>query len=95
MLKQVLRSFLLLTLLFVFHACEKPKTPSINQNPTDSTVQLELGPPVETRTPVTKYSSAYIGQTRIGGLNTKTPFAFEVINSGLTEPWGIAALPNG
>jgi len=95
MLKQVFTGFLLLPLLLVFQSCEKPKTPNNNQNPADSTVQLELGPPVETRTPVTNYSSAFIGQTRIGGLKTKTTFAFEVINSGLTEPWGIAALPNG
>ncbi len=95
MLKWTLGLILLSPLIMLFQACEKPETPNKNQNPTDSTIQLELGPPVETRTTVTKYSSAFLGQTRVGSLKTQTPFSFQVINNTLTEPWGIGALPNG
>jgi len=91
----VVRILLVLPLVSIFHACEKPEPIDNKPNPTDSTVQLELGPPVETRSIVTKYTSAFMGQTRVGGLKTKTPFSFEIINTSLTEPWGIGALPNG
>lgn len=56
---------------------------------------LELGPPVETRASVTSYAPAFIGQTRVGSLTTKTEYTFSVINNTLKNPWGIAALPNG
>ncbi len=95
MLKVVYRILLVFPLVFHFQACEKSKPSDKTPNLNDSTVQLELGPPVETRSTVTKYSPAFIGQTRVGGLQTKTPFAFQVINSSLNDPWGIAALPNG
>jgi glucose/arabinose dehydrogenase len=95
MKKMVVRILLVLPLVSIFHACEKPEPIDNKPNPTDSTVQLELGPPVETRSIVTKYTSAFMGQTRVGGLKTKTPFSFEIINTSLTEPWGIGALPNG
>jgi glucose/arabinose dehydrogenase len=95
MKKMVVRILLVLPLVSIFHACEKPEPIDNKPNPTDSTVQLELGPPVETRSTVTKYISAFMGQTRVGGLKTKTPFSFEIINTSLTEPWGIGALPNG
>ncbi len=95
MLKVVYRILLVFPLVFQFQACEKSKPSDKTPNLNDSTVQLELGPPVETRSTVTKYSPAVIGQTRVGGIQTKTPFAFLVINSSLNQPWGIAALPNG
>lgn len=53
------------------------------------------GAPVETRPPNTTYQPAFAGQTRIGSLTTATAFEGKIINTGLTRPWGIAALPDG
>jgi glucose/arabinose dehydrogenase len=51
--------------------------------------------PVETQTPNSNYKPAFKGQTRIGGVKTKTPVAVTVINSNLKNPWGIHVLPDG
>jgi glucose/arabinose dehydrogenase len=52
-------------------------------------------PPVETQSPNSTYKPAFKGQTRIGGIKTKTPYAVTVINSTLKSPWGIHVLPDG
>jgi glucose/arabinose dehydrogenase len=51
--------------------------------------------PVETKAPNTTYKPAFAGQTRIGGVKTKTPYEGKVISSDLKSPWGIAVLPDG
>jgi glucose/arabinose dehydrogenase len=51
--------------------------------------------PVETQSPNSNYKPAFKGQTRIGGVKTKTPVAVTVINSSLKNPWGIHILPDG
>ncbi|PAW95572.1 glucose dehydrogenase [Mucilaginibacter sp. MD40] len=51
--------------------------------------------PVETQKPNTNYKPAFRGQTRIGGVKTKTPYAATVINNELKNPWGIHVLPDG
>ncbi|MFD0766381.1 PQQ-dependent sugar dehydrogenase [Mucilaginibacter lutimaris] len=51
--------------------------------------------PVETQSPNTNYKPAFRGQTRIGGIKTKTPYTATVINSTLKNPWGIHVLPDG
>lgn len=51
--------------------------------------------PVETQSPNTNYKPAFRGQTRIGGVKTKTPYTVTVINSNLKNPWGIHVLPDG
>lgn len=51
--------------------------------------------PVETQNPNTTYKPAFKGQTRIGGIKTKTPYTATVINSTLKNPWGIHVLPDG
>jgi glucose/arabinose dehydrogenase len=51
--------------------------------------------PVETQTPNSTYKPAFKGQTRIGGVKTKTPVAVTIINSNLKNPWGIHVLPDG
>jgi glucose/arabinose dehydrogenase len=51
--------------------------------------------PVETQNPNTTYKPAFKGQTRIGGVKTKTPIVVSVINSSLKNPWGIHVLPDG
>lgn len=60
------------------------------------TDSLEVAsPPVETKEANTHYPPAFEGQTRVGGVKTTTPYAFEVLDTTLTRPWGIAALPDG
>lgn len=56
---------------------------------------LETGPPVETNPANTTYKPAFVGQTRIGSLITKTPYQFSVLSTSLVSPWGIAGLPDG
>ncbi|WP_447951430.1 PQQ-dependent sugar dehydrogenase [Chryseobacterium koreense] len=42
-----------------------------------------------------EFKSAFVGQTRIQGVKTSTPYQVEVLNSHLGKPWGIANLPDG
>ena len=42
-----------------------------------------------------EYQPAFLGQTRIKGVKTTTPYQVEVINSDLQKPWGIINLPDG
>ncbi|RFZ92810.1 PQQ-dependent sugar dehydrogenase [Mucilaginibacter conchicola] len=51
--------------------------------------------PVETQKANTDYKPAFRGQTRIGGIKTKTAYTATVINSDLKNPWGIHVLPDG
>jgi glucose/arabinose dehydrogenase len=54
-----------------------------------------IGAPVETRSPNTNYKPAFAGQTRVPGVTSVTAYEGKVITSGLKNPWGIAALPDG
>jgi len=65
-------------------------TSSKNTSSADST-----GAPVETRAANTDYKPAFAGQTRIGGVTTKTAYEGKQIATGLNKPWGIAVLPDG
>lgn len=51
--------------------------------------------PVETKEPNTHYKPAFEGQTRVAGVKTSTPYDFTILDTTLTRPWGIAALPDG
>lgn len=51
--------------------------------------------PVEKNKANTSYKPAFVGQTRIGGVKTKTPYESKVIAKDLKSPWGIAVLPDG
>lgn len=51
--------------------------------------------PVETQKANTDYKPSFRGQTRIGGIKTKTPYTATVINSDLKNPWGVHVLPDG
>ncbi|WP_132052252.1 PQQ-dependent sugar dehydrogenase [Pseudocnuella soli] len=75
----------------VFAGCSaSSSTNGGSSNDTGST-----GAPVETRAPNTSYKPAFEGQTRIGSVTTKTPYAGTAISTALQSPWGIAALPDG
>lgn len=50
---------------------------------------------VETTPPNTGYRPAFDGQTRVNAVRTSTSFNTRIVTSGLTNPWGIATLPDG
>ena len=52
-------------------------------------------PPVEGRRANTAYAPAFAGQTRAPGIKTQTPYEVELVAEGLSNPWGLAALPDG
>jgi len=58
-------------------------------------VTAQTGVPVEKNKPNSNYKPAFAGQTRIGGIKTKTPYTVTVINNQLNGPWGIHVLPDG
>jgi aldose sugar dehydrogenase len=51
--------------------------------------------PVETKEANTQYKPAFEGQTRVGAVKTTTPYEVALLDSTLTRPWGITALPDG
>jgi aldose sugar dehydrogenase len=56
---------------------------------------IEGLPPVETKAPNSDYKAAFIGQTRIAGVKTTTPYKVEKIASKLGPPFAIVAMPDG
>lgn len=50
---------------------------------------------VETNKPTADYKPAFVGQTRIQAVKTKTPYTIAVINKKLENPWAIAVMPDG
>lgn len=50
---------------------------------------------VETNPPNSNYRPAFTGQTRVNAVRTTTAYSNRVLTTGLTSPWGIAALPDG
>lgn len=60
-----------------------------------ATVMAQTGPPVETKKANSDYKPAFAGQTRIGGVKTKTLYTVSVISSELKGPWGMHVLPDG
>ncbi|MEO6683320.1 MAG: PQQ-dependent sugar dehydrogenase [Ginsengibacter sp.] len=59
------------------------------------TVTDTLLAPVETKAPNTAYLPAFVGQTRIGGVKTRSSYQGKILSEGLKRPWGITALPDG
>jgi aldose sugar dehydrogenase len=69
----------------------------VEQSDSDSTADT-LGvasAPVETKEGNTDYQPAFEGQTRVAGVKTTTPYEFAILDTTLTRPWGITALPDG
>lgn len=70
------------------------------QNPTAQTAAVNAStgklPPVETKEPNSPaYKSAFVGQTRVGGVKTSASYEGKVLSSDLKNPWGITSLPDG
>jgi glucose/arabinose dehydrogenase len=51
--------------------------------------------PVETGRPSANYKPAFVGQTRIAGVKTRTSLNIAVINKQLERPWSISQMPDG
>lgn len=58
-------------------------------------IKAQSLPPVETQNPNSDYKPAFTGQTRIGGIQTKTKLNVTVINHHLKSPWALRCLPDG
>jgi glucose/arabinose dehydrogenase len=71
----------------------KTTTTTVTTETVDSTGQVNK--PVENNPANTNYKPAFEGQTRIGGVKTKTPIESSVLTSDLKKPWGITTLPDG
>ncbi len=67
------------------------ETGSSNKNYRDSAGL----PPVETKAPNSNYKPAFIGQTRITGIKTTTPYKVEKIAEKLGPPFAIVGMPDG
>ena len=52
-------------------------------------------PPVETKSPNSNYKPAFVGQTRIAGAKTTTPYKVTKIASKIGPPFAIVAMPDG
>lgn len=84
-------SFLFVILLACDNNHPQPAS-TANSNTTDA---ADSSKPVETREPNSNYKPAFAGQTRIGGVKTKTPYEAKVITNDLKSPWGITQMPDG
>ncbi len=79
-------SFLFALGIVVFTSCGQNSAGKATGNPSAS---------VETKTPNSNYPSAFVGQTRVSGVKTTTPYEFKVLTEALDFPWGIKSLPDG
>ena len=52
-------------------------------------------PPVETKPGFANYKPAFVGQTRVAGAKTTTPYKVEKIASNLGNPFAIVPMPDG
>jgi aldose sugar dehydrogenase len=81
---------LILTLVYSTGCANNNTAPVANNNADTSGL-----PPVETKSPNSDYKSAFVGQTRIGGVKTTTPYKVEKIADNLGAPFAIVAMPDG
>jgi glucose/arabinose dehydrogenase len=85
---------LLYSIVFLL-ACDNNNPQPASTDNSNTTAPADSSKPVETRSPNSNYKPAFAGQTRIGGVKSKTPYEGKVISSGLKNPWGITQLPDG
>jgi glucose/arabinose dehydrogenase len=84
---KAITSFVIVSLSILAIACN-------NKQP-QGKVQTPEGVPVETEAPNASYKPAFVGQTRIQGIKTKTPLQVKILTATLKKPWGITSLPDG
>lgn len=88
-MKNIVPSLLAAALLM---ACGNKKTETkVVENQTSTTSNA----PVETEKPNSNLKPAFVGQTRVGGVTTQTPYETKMLTDKLDRPWGIVALPDG
>lgn len=87
---KTITSILSILLITVVTACNK-KQAQIQTTEKKPAV----GAPVETKAPNVDYKPAFVGQTRISGVKTKTPVETRILSKNLKKPWGITPLPDG
>lgn len=80
-------SAVLVVSILGFNSCDGQAVKSKSENTTNK--------PVETQAANTKYKPAFAGQTRIGGVKTKTAYSVTILSKTLEHPWGIVQLPDG
>ena len=66
-----------------------------NNSSTESAGTDTLNVPVETAKPNSNYKPSFIGQTRIMGVHTSTPYIVEKLAENLDRPWAIIPMPDG
>ena len=95
-MRPILSIFLLATLAIITSCGNQGSKPAPTVvTTTDDTTASTTLPPVETGAPNTNYAPAFAGQTRVGGVRTKTSYQAQAINTTLSKPWGITTLPDG
>ncbi len=90
LMKNLLYTFSALALMTIF-SC---KNGTQGQNKTGEIVNNNAENP-ETSSRNTNIAPAFDGQTRIKGVQTKTPYKVEVIAENLGRPWSVNNLPDG
>ena len=90
------RFFYFIVCLLAFSHCSQDSIPA-SVTPVSPTTPPTTTPtsPVESNPPNTNYSPAFSGQTRINSVRTTSDFQVNSITTTLSNPWGIAALPDG
>lgn len=87
-----------LILASILTSCNNVNSTSNSSPEARSTQNQEVKdtlPPVETKKGNTDYKPAFEGQTRIAGVKTTRTYETKIVTEDLTEPWGIAELPDG
>ena len=89
----IINKTLIFLVILLFSSCNGNSKKSSTEN--DTIRKNGQLPNPETSSPNTKIKSAFSGQTRIEGVQTKTPIKIEVIAEDLGSPWGITNFENG
>ena len=80
--------FLSLAVIAILAGCSEPQ--NVQSSPTGTL------PPVETKAPNSpQYKPAFVGQTRVAGVKTKTPLDVQVLATSLVKPWAVISMPDG
>ncbi len=92
-MKNTIFTNLLLAGLITTVSCTGNSQKTTEQNEVAANGQLPNPETADKHSP--EYQSAFVGQTRVKGIKTSTPYQVEEINSDLGKPWGITNLPDG
>lgn len=74
--------------------CSGNNAPKSNKTSTSIAADSSYAP-VETKVPNSNYPPVFIGQTRVKGVHTITPYTVEKIAEDLDRPWAVVPLQDG